>query len=297
MTPMLFALAALTLTAQPMPTSDIELSFDGLSEDGQVDFEKAAMVWERCLVSEAPIRIRVSKIDRGPTGFAYQNVVRNKRYLPVKDAWYPTALASALRGKRVSDEDDINIFIKEEMGDETRHYSRNDPIPEDGVDMINVALHEIGHGLGLSSATFVPWEGEPLGAIGRPNGFVNYFNYSFTLHEQDGTPQLYDTFLKLADGRKITEDFGNPSLGLTFALANPTIHFDGPEAEKANNGFPVGVTPLNVSHIPAFPRAPTPVMLSNSGRGESIRNPDKIMLGMLRDLGWTITEACYDRGA
>lgn len=294
---MLSFLAALALTTEEPKTAQIEVSYEGISDLGQQDFAIAAETWERCLISSAPIHITVTGIERGPTGFAYQNVVRNQRYLPKRDAWYPTALAGAIRGRRVTDQADIHIFLREEMGEERRHYSANDPIEEGSVDFINVSLHEIAHGLGISSGSFVPWQGEPLGSIGLPNDYVNYFDYAFDLHEQDGTPQLYDTFIALSDGRKLTEDFANPSIELTMAMANPTIHFTGENAVLANGGFPVGVTPLNISHIPAFPRRETPIMLSNSGRGESIRNPDKILLGMLMDLGWEITDSCYERGA
>lgn len=288
---------ALSLALQAPKTAQIEVRYMDLSAEAQVDFEKAVEVWERCLVSEAPIRIVASGIKRGPTGFANHNSVRNKRYLPKRDVWYPTALAGALRGQRVSTEDDINVFMTETGDGDNWHFSSDDPIAEDGVDFINVALHEIAHGLGVSSSIFVPWEGEPTASIGRPNEFVSFFAWSFDFRELDGTPEIYDTFLKIADGRQLTKDFPEPSLELTYAVANPTVHFDGQHAVRANGGFPVGVTPLNVSHIPAFPRAPNPVMLSNSGRGESIRHPDKILLGMLRDLGWEISEACYDRGA
>lgn len=292
------AATALTLAAQPPKSSTIEVTYEGISDLGQQDFAIAAETWERCLISDAPIRITVTGIERGPTGFAYQNVVRNKRYLPKRDVWYPTALAGALRGRRVTDQADIHIFLRETMGDESRHYSANDPIEgEDQVDFINVSLHEIAHGLGISSGSFVPWQGEPIGSIGLPNDYVNYFDYAFDLHEQDGTPLIYDTHLHLAGGRKIAGDFENPSVELTMAMANPTVHFRGANAELANDGFPVGVTPLNLSHIPAFPRRATPIMLSNSGRGESIRHPDQILLGMLMDLGWQITDSCYEKGA
>ncbi len=274
--------AALTADAE------IQTTYSGVPEQAQKDFEAAADIWDNCLATDLSIKVHVTWIERGPTGFAYQNVVRNEEALPVKNAWYPSALASVLRGHRLDDADDINIFLS---GRANWYYDSETPIAEDQTDFINVAVHEIGHGLGISSGTFVPYPGDPVATIGQPNDFVNYFSYTFDLHEQDGTPLVYDTFIKLADGRTLF-DFENGSLELTKALANPTLHFDGEKARTANNGYPVGVTPLSITHIPAFPRAPNPIMLSNSGQGESIRQPDAILLGMLADLGWPISEAC-----
>ncbi|NRA30130.1 MAG: hypothetical protein HRU11_07685 [Parvularculaceae bacterium] len=293
----MFLAFLLSLALEEPKTAQIDVRYENLSAEAQADFENAVAVWERCLVSDAPIKIVASSIKRGPTGFANHNSVRNKRYLPKRGVWYPTALASALRGRRVTEQDDMNVFLKEAGDGDNWHFSQDDPISEGKVDFINVAMHEIAHGLGVSSVIFVPWEGEPIASIGRPDEFVDFFEWSFPFREQDGTPEVYDTFLKLADGRRITKDFPEPSLELTYAVANPTIHFDGKHAVAANGGYPVGVTPLNVSHIPAFPRRATPIMLADSGQGESIRHPDKILLGMLRDLGWTITDACFERGA
>ena len=55
--------------------------------------------------------------------------------------------------------------------------------------------------MGISTGLFIPWQGEPVASLGRPNDSLSYFDWSFPLHEMDGTPNLYDTFLRLADGR------------------------------------------------------------------------------------------------
>ena len=269
-------------------TAIITTYSEDVPPEARADFDTAADIWESCLVSAAPIHIHLTWIPRGPTGFATMNGARNESHLPVANVWYPTALSNALAGARQSDADDMNIFLSARTN---WYYASDAPIADEQTDFINVALHEIAHGLGISSGSFVPWQGEPIGAIGLPNEWVDYFDYTFERPELDGTPTLYDSFIRLADGRALM-DFANPSLELTYALANPTIHFDGAAARTANRGYPVGVTPLNISHIPAFPRAPNPIMLPDSGKGESIHKPDAVLLGMLRDLGWEIAEGC-----
>lgn len=280
-------LSALILSTA-LQGADVTVSYDGVPEAAQADFERAAVIWENCLVSDTDIRVHVSWIPRGPTGFATQRLVRNAAHLPVQNVWYPSALANALAGTRDQNGDDMNIFLSARTN---WYFSSDTPIADDQTDFINVAIHEIAHGLGISSSAFIPWQGEPIASLDRPNDYVNFFDYTFDLHAQDGTPYLYDTFIRIADGRGLT-DFPNPSFELTLALANPTIHFAGAHAIAANNGYPVGVEPTNVSHIPAFPRAPNPIMLADSGQGETLHRPDAILIGMLQDLGWQISETC-----
>ena len=185
----MFLAFLLSLALEEPKTAQIDVRYENLSAEAQADFENAVAVWERCLVSDAPIKIVASSIKRGPTGFANHNSVRNKRYLPKRGVWYPTALASALRGRRVTEQDDMNVFLKEAGDGDNWHFSQDDPISEGKVDFINVAMHEIAHGLGVSSVIFVPWEGEPIASIGRPDEFVDFFEWSFPFREQDGTIQ------------------------------------------------------------------------------------------------------------
>jgi len=279
--------AALALSA-PASAVEFELTYDGVPEEMRGDLAKAADILAPCLVSDVPVRVRVTWIERGPTGYAQQPGFRNRDFLPVADVWYPSALANALTGRRLVEQDDMNIFLSAR----TDWYLDSDtPIEEGKTDLLGVMMHEIGHGLGLSTGTFTPYEGEPVSSIGLPNAYENYFDLSFERAEQDGTPTLYDSFLRLADGRTLT-DFGNPSMELTYALANPTMHFTGKQATKANGGYPVAVVPLAVSHIHGLPRAPEPMMANASGNGEVRRSNDPIALAMLADLGWTIADEC-----
>ncbi len=281
-------LSLAVIAATPVTAAEFQLTYEGVPEEARADLEAAANLIAPCLVSDVPIRVRVSWIPRGPTGFAYQAAYRNRDFLPKSDVWYPSALANALAGERIMDQDDINIFLSARTN---WYYDSETPIAEDQTDLLGVMLHEIGHGLGLSSTSFTPWQGEPVSSLGLPNDFTNYFDYSFELHEQDGTPSLYDSMLRIADGRGLT-DFGNPSIELTYAMANPTIYFEGDQASAANRGFPVGVKPLSVTHLPEPPRGDEPMMGDGSGKGKVRRSNDPIALAMLADLGWTIADEC-----
>ena len=262
--------------------ANITTTYVNLPNDAQQAFAKAEEIWEQCLRTDADIKIRVTGIERGPTGFALPRGVRNLPHLPIQNTWYPTALANALDGKRDSDQDDMNIF----MSLKTNWYYGMGAITPEQTDYVNVAIHEIAHGLGISSGSFIPWQGEKIGQIGLPNDYVNFFQLSFDLPELDGTPLVYDRFIQSADNSAITT-YENPSSALAIALTTEGIYFEGKRTGK------VLVTPGNISHIPEQPNQPTPIMLSNSGIGESIQQPDPILLSMLEDIGWIISEDCY----
>ena len=271
----------------------ITASYKGVPEDAQVAFQEAVDIWSACLVSDVPIKIHLEWIPRGPTGFATPHSHRNEPHLPVADVWYPAALSNALRGARKDDLDDMNIFLSARAN---WYYGPVGGIAEDQIDFVNVAVHEIAHGLGLSSTTFTPWDGEGgrKSTLGTPNPFVTFFNYTFPDPIMDGTPSYYDTLVRTSDGRSLTE-FPNDSLVLTEALEDPGIVFIGQKTAAENGGAPLGVTPGNITHIPMQPGKPTPIMLSDSGQGESLRQPDRLLLAMLEDMGWTISEACRAR--
>ena len=261
--------------------STITTTYVNLPREAQLAFAKAEAIWERCLETDAEIKIRVTGIERGPTGFALPRGVRNLQHLPMRDTWYPTALANALNGKRDNDQDDMNIF----MSLKTNWHYAGDNIQPGQTDYVNVAVHEIAHGLGISSGSFIPWQGEKIGQIGLPNEYINFFQLSFDLPDLDGTPLVYDRFIKSATNAPITS-YDNPSTDLAVALSSEGIYFDGNSTGK------ILVTPGNISHIPKQANMPTPIMLSNSGIGESIQQPDPILLSMLEDIGWRIKESC-----
>lgn len=284
------SLASLSLAAR---AAQISVTYKDIPLQAQQAFEKATTFWERCLISEAPIKIHVKGINKGPTGFAMPRMVRDKKHLGLSNTWYPAALANALSGRRDSTMDDMNIFMSLKNNwyyDTDDQENKGEKIKPQQTDYINVAVHEIAHGLGISSGSFIPWQGKPIGSIGYPNDYINFFAYTFELHELDGTPQVYDRFIKTADGTAITQ-LPNPSLQLASELRREGVYFDGVNATKAA-GKNAQVTPGNISHIPKQEGKSTPIMLGDSGKGESIHQPDDILLGMLKDMGWSISLTC-----
>lgn len=287
-----FGPVLLCLIGVPVATAEtaiITTSYSGVPDQARTAFEAATEIWSNCLVSTAPIKINVKWIERGPTGFAIPNATRNLEHLPVQNVLYPTALSNALLGERLNgDEDDINIFLSART---KWYFDATEQIAPDQIDFINVAVHEIAHGLGISTTSFVPWDGSGNATLGLPNPFVDFFDYTFPTPVLDGTPSVFDVQIRLPDGRRLT-DIENDSEELTEALNSRGLIFDGPAARVANQDRPVEVTAGSITHIPARKGFATPIMEASSGQGETVRQPDAILLGMLTDLGWQVSETC-----
>lgn len=278
--------------------NNIKVDFQQVPQQARSDFFKATEIIEQCLDIRTPITIKVSWIPRGPTGFAVYRPIKNQSDFLIKNAWYPAALAHQLRGQRDSALDDMNLFFSAKTN---WYFSNNQSrsINSDETDFINVALHEILHGLGVSSATYVEWQDETTqsnseakpakGSVGLPNEFINYFSFSFGKLPLDGTPTLYDTFIRTVDGDTLF-GFENPSVELAEKI-NGQNFFHGPNARRANGGKAVPVVDGNLSHI-SLPLEQTPIMLPNSGVGESVHQLDPIVVGMLKDLGWRFHKEC-----
>lgn len=264
--------------------------YDGVPEAAQQQFERATRIWERYLDTDVPIRVRVSWVERGPTAFAVPRGVRNAPHLPVANVWYPSALASSLAGERDSEQDDINIFF---LAGENWYYGGDTAIAAEQMDFLSVALHEIAHGLGMSSGSFVPWDGSGGASLGLPNDFVSFFSLSFLLGPLDGTPQLYDSRVIDGGGVSLVEvaTAGNPSPALTAYLAREDLVFNGVQAREANAGRAPRLAPGNVAHFSVDDNPPGSgnyLMTPSSGDGRFSHEPGPLLVAVLQDLGWKV---------
>lgn len=87
------------------------VEYDGVPPEAERAFAAAADTWADCLATDVPIRAQLIWMERGPTGFAYPRLSAGED-LPVQGAWYPAALASALRGERDGSAPDFHVFLK-----------------------------------------------------------------------------------------------------------------------------------------------------------------------------------------
>ena len=279
-------------TDPPAPQAAIDVSFGaGVPESARQAIHRAAKTWSDALVLSTPIRVRVDWIvGNGPTGFALPNAVhrRDVAELTGPDALVPSPLADHLVGRDLQpDEPDMHIFFKEQ---DSWCYS-GEPT-SDETHFETSALHEIGHGLGITTAAFVPWEGEKEASFGMPNEYLSFFDFAFELPELDGTATVYDQRVVDAEGRRLTDPsvFPNPSEALYDGLKGP-LFFDGPISTAANGGRRVALDSGSVSHLARSGVAETSpdwAMVPDTGHGRAHVTPGPLTLAVMEDLGWTL---------
>ncbi|MEM6929441.1 MAG: hypothetical protein AAF602_21050 [Myxococcota bacterium] len=278
--------ASLPATAAPPDTRFVVTYADEVPPEARRVIDEAASRWATLVSTSVPVRVHVSWIfGNGPQGFAGPNLVRD--FERARDgAYYPSALADALSGRDLQPGlDDMNLFFKET---DEWHFGDGTGVPEGRVDFLTVAMHEIGHGLGLTTLAYVPWDGGTEAALGLPNEGIDFFDWTFPVPELDGTATVYDRLVHDASGQPITE-LPNESAELYRALTG-ALTFHGPRA-MALHGGPLPIDASSVSHLSrdvVDEADPDWMMVPDTGRGVVQPMPGDLTLAILEDLGWSL---------
>src|SRR5207302_2421637 len=135
----------------------------------------------------------------GPT-----HTVANFDNAPKQDVWYPIALANRFAQKHLSNDSEIaasfNLDVDNAtcLGNTSWYYGLDDKHGSN-IDIVTVALHEFGHGLGISGTY-----SSKTGALfqGRPNIFE-----LFTFDDTVGLP--WD---QMTDAQRLTSQTNDQNL-------------------------------------------------------------------------------------
>ena len=142
--PLLFVLC--TLPARP---AEIQLTYNLAPPEAQAAIAHAAGIWEGILVSPVPIKVLVNWVPMGGAalGITFPNGRRDFAGATVPNTWYVTALANAINGTELNPgENDIDIFLNSQTD---WYFGTDGATPMSQQDLVSVALHEMGHGLGF----------------------------------------------------------------------------------------------------------------------------------------------------
>ena len=262
---------------------DFVITYTGdWSEEAKTAFNYAASIWSFLIDPSVKIAINARSdyacFFCGARSFIELDYFPN---MPRENIVYPRTLVNHFSGYDVLP-DDYDFEIVYDSVNIDWYYGTDGNTPGGQYDFVTAILHEICHGL----------------------GFVDSFNVDASMGSWGviyGYPTIYDTFIVNGDGQSLidTSLFPNRSPELRAQLKSDTIFFDGPMTRSANQNLrakvhaytdPHGDSPETISHLnDLYYGTPDGLMTSTIYPGESIHDPGPMVLGMLADLGWTLS--------
>lgn len=268
--------------------STILVTYHGFPAAAQAAMAHAADTWSRLIASPVPIRIDATwtALPEGVLGTSRpEHFARDFAGAPLANTFYPSALANALAGTDLSSDPDVEIKVSSAVPD--WYLGLDGKVPADRIDLATVALHELGHSLGLLSCTGVA-NGKGTWGMGTPYACVD------------------DRFIQSAAGVSITS-LPNSSSALAAVLQSSAVRWSGTEAVAAAGGTrPVIYAPspfkvgASISHLDEATYGlgnPNALMSPYLDDGEAIDDPGEISVAMLRDIGWVTSPAVQLPGA
>lgn len=266
-----------------------------LGTDATAALEYAGSIWSDYLISDVPIKVRFVfiPVPGGFLGNTTPNGEMNFAGAPIADVWYPSCLANAIAGTELNPgERDMDIVAP--SGE--NWYFGLDGNPGLGqFDFVSLAMHEIGHGLGILS--LAKFESDS-GSFGHITTADVPFAPSFPFPELGGYPGVWDLFLEELGEESLTGSaYDNPSIELGDEFTSNAIYFDGPEALVQTGGVrpriyapPVWAFGSSMTHLDeaVFSGTASALMTPFLASGEVVHEPGPVTLAILRDIGWTI---------
>lgn len=278
-----------TIRSQQLPnarieaTSSIEVTYSSnFPANAKTAFEYAVQLWESKLVSTVPIRISATWSSLSGSTLAQSGtsrIYRNFTNAPYSNVWYPVALAEAIakRELNVTSEADINVTVNSNIN----WYFGTDARAQSGrFDFVTVVLHEIAHGIGITSTLEV-----------LDNGTQGQWG-------QNGSGYIYDVFIQDSQKRQVinTSIYSNPSTSLKTVITGGVLFF-GLRDSKFANALPRIHAPtsytegVSISHLD---ESTYPVGSANSLMSPNIRSAEvnhsqgELLLNILLQMGWGV---------
>ena len=289
------ALLAATLLVFSVDCAEIDITYNLVPAEAQVPIGYAASIWESILVSDVPIKVLVTwaPLGNATLGVTFPNGRRDFAGAPVPQTWYPTALANALAGTELNTgENDFEFYLN---ASSDWYYGTDGATPNGQYDLVSVALHEMGHGLGFVGLSKKEGATGSLGLL-LQSDFAPLIT-AFPWPQLDTLPGIFDRFLAHPQNGPL--DFmENPGTVLGSAMTSNQLRFNGAFAMDANGGvepriyspsvFALGSSCVHLNES-SYPEGnPNELMTPFSSTGSANHWPGPLCLAIMRDIGWTI---------
>lgn len=264
----------------PGPRSAIiNLEFGPLfPEEAKPAVERAVDIWSQSIETVVPVKIQANWDSLPPNILAQAapyEVLNNFEGAPEANRQYAIALANQLAGQ------DLNPAAPDmvvKLAKDTEWYFGLDgQVPDSVYDMVTVALHEMGHGLGyLGSANY--------------NGTSGFLGFQ-------GIPFIFDQFVEESDQTSVL-DYVSGTVTFGEVLESDALFWNGENGGEAHGiGRPRLFAPTNwapgasFSHLreSSYPEGnANSLMTPFLNTAESIHTPGAVSLGMMQDMGWNL---------
>lgn len=285
-------LAALSLNAQ---AATFSITHFGTPANAQLAIQQAADIWGGILVSDVPIKVSVQWMPLGGStlGVTFPNGRKDFASAPVPATWYATALANSIAGTELNPgEDDINVYLNASTD---WYYGLDGNTPAGEHDLVSVAMHELGHGIGfVGLAKKVGNEGS-FGLL-QSSDFAPLIT-TFPWPEQDTLPGIFDRFLR-APTLEMLVDVPNPSVPLGSFLTCNQLRWSGSFGLVGSGGadiriyspatFALGSSCVHLNETTYPVGNANELMTPFSSTGHANHWPGPICIGILQDIGWVI---------
>ena len=260
------------------------VNYSGFTTEARVAFQYAVNIWTSQISSPVTIRVDARFVDMGgenPDGTIDLGSVSARLKLRSDNRWYTEALSDKLAGADL-DSSRSDIRARFNSNNEANWYFGMDGnTPSGKVDFVTVVLHELGHGLGFLAM------GEPVDGKGTVR--------------LGGHPGIYDSFVENGAGTDLTDTtaFPDPSVALLNQLIGGNLFWNGAKGVAAYGGnrpklyapnpWDNGSSYIHLDENTFWSGSVNSLMTPLFRTAEAIHNPGPITLGMLEDMGWTIT--------
>ena len=291
-------IAACLAFSSQMQSATFNITYTGITPQSQAAFEYAAGIWGKTLYSKVPIKVLVHFTAMLPSmlGITFPNGVKDFSGAPQKNTWYPTALANSITGTELNPgQVDIEIYLNTNI---TWYYDSTGTVPSGSYDFISVALHEMGHGLGIIGLSKKSGTSGSLGLL-TASDFIP-LTTSFPWPDLDSLPSAFDRHL-VNNLNQHLDSFPNPSNALGTILTSNQVYFSGAFTLAANSGnrariyapgtFALGSSDTHLDEATYPAGNANELMTPNGTPGVANHDPGPICIGMLKDIGWTMAGA------